>query len=106
MKNSLIALSLVAVILATPVLVLAIPGEITLDTIISSTKTIIWTVFLLLVVICFIVAGILFLTAGGAPEKISTARSSFMWGVVGIIVAIVAYSIVTIVGLAFHVGVV
>ena len=106
MKNSLIALSLVSVILVAPALALAIPGEITLDTIISSAKTLIWTIFGLLVVISFIVAGILFLTANGAPEKIATARSSFMWGVVGIIVAIVAYSIVTIIGLAFRVNVV
>lgn len=48
-------------------------------------------------VISFVVAGVLFLTASGAPEKIQQARSAFLWGVAGVIVGIVAFSIIAIV---------
>jgi len=55
-------------------------------------------VFGCIAVVCFIVAGILFLTAGGAPEKIQAARSAFLWGVAGVVVGIIAFSIIAIVG--------
>jgi len=54
-------------------------------------------IFTAIVVVLFVVAGILFLTAQGAPEKLATARSAFLWGVVGVAVGIIAYSIVLIV---------
>ena len=48
-------------------------------------------------VICFLVAGVMFLTAGGQTEKISQARSAFIWGIAGVIVGILAFSIIAIV---------
>jgi len=57
----------------------------------------IWPVFVVIVVICFVVAGILFLSAMGEPEKIAKAKSAFLWGVVGVVVGIVAYSIIRII---------
>lgn len=56
-----------------------------------------WQFFVGLAVIMFIIAGILFLTSNGAPDKITQARNAFIWGVVGVIVAIVAFSIVAII---------
>ncbi len=53
-----------------------------------------WVVFVGITVICFVIAGILFLTAFGDQAKITQARSAFLWGVVGVIVAIVAFSII------------
>lgn len=53
----------------------------------------IWIVFTIIAVIAFIVAGIIFLTAFGDAEKVRQARSAVIWGVVGIIVAILAYGI-------------
>ena len=50
-------------------------------------------VFAAIAVIMFIWAGVTFLTANGAPEKIQQARTAAMWGVVGVIVMILAYSI-------------
>jgi len=47
-------------------------------------------------VICFLVAGVLFLTAQGEPEKVKTARAAFIWGVAGVIVGILAFSIIAI----------
>ena len=56
-----------------------------------------WVVFGGIVIICFIYSAILFLTSGGQPEKIKTAKASFLWGVVGVVVGIIAYSIINIV---------
>ena len=57
-----------------------------------------WIVFTAIAVIMLVIAGILFLTAQGNPEQVSKARSAFLWGVVGVVVAIIAYSIIAIVG--------
>jgi len=54
-------------------------------------------VFGAIAVICFIVAGILFLTAGGDADKVSAARSAFIWGIAGVVVGIIAFSIIAIV---------
>jgi len=58
----------------------------------------VWIVFTIIAIIMFVIAGILFMTAQGAPEKIATARQAFLWGVAGVAVGILAYTIVTIVG--------
>jgi len=63
-----------------------------LNGLISATLFVVWVVFGLIVVLCFVVAGVMFLTANGQPEKIKTAQSAVIWGVVGVIVGIVAYS--------------
>ena len=55
-------------------------------------------IFGLMAVVMFVMAGILFLTARGAPEKVQEARGAFMWGVAGVVVGIIAFSIVAIVG--------
>lgn len=60
-------------------------------------ETFMWLIFGGIAVIMFVIAGITFLTAQGDPEKVGTARSAFIWGVAGIVVAIVAYSILAIV---------
>jgi len=95
MKRSLVALSLIAAVLSLPTLVLAQKQGITLDSLINSIKNASWKVFGVIAVIAFIVAAVLFLTAGGDPEKISAARNAFLWGVAGVIVGILAFSIVT-----------
>ena len=74
--------------------------RITLDsipTIISTITGLIWKVFVGIAVVCFILAGIKFLTAQGDPEKIKEARRFVYWGAAGIVVAILGYSIVVIV---------
>lgn len=54
-------------------------------------------VFGAIAVIAFIMAGILFLTAGGQPDKVHAARSAFILGVAGVVVGIIAFSIIAIV---------
>ena len=95
MKKNLIALSLVAVILVLPVLALAQKTGLTLDSLISSVKNATWKVFGLVAVICFVIAGVLFLTAAGDPEKLASARGAFLWGIAGVIVGILAFSIIS-----------
>lgn len=48
-------------------------------------------------VICFLIAGIMFLTAQGAPENLQKARSAVIWGVAGVVIGILAFSIIKIV---------
>jgi len=67
-------------------------------TVIGKVFTPLWQLAAGLAVIMFIVAGILFLTSMGDPGKLATARAAVIWGVVGLIVAIIAFSIVNIVG--------
>ena len=90
-------------ILLLPVLAFAQPPVAidSLDAIVIAIQRVIWVVFGLIAVIAFVSAGILFLTASGQPEKVQAARSAFIWGVVGVVVGIVAYSIIAIVSSFF-----
>jgi len=54
-----------------------------------------WIVFTIIAIIAFLIAGILFLTAFGDTEKIGKARSAFIWGIVGIVVGLLAFTIVS-----------
>ncbi|MBX4200787.1 hypothetical protein KW786_01520 [Candidatus Parcubacteria bacterium] len=47
-----------------------------------------------LIIVMFVYAGFLFLTAQGDPAKISTAKKVIIWAIVGIIVAFLSYTIV------------
>lgn len=96
---SLIALS----VLALPVMALAQVSN-TPPTITTDLKGLgdvivraVWIVFTVIVIIAFVMAGILFLTAAGQPEKIATARMAFLWGVAGVVVGILAYTMITVV---------
>ena len=86
-------------ILALPVMVLADEPSppTTLEGLIDAIKTPIWVIFGFIVLICFVYAGIIFLTAGGNPDKIEKARSAVMYGVVGVVVGIIAYGILAII---------
>ncbi len=66
---------------------LDIPG------ILNKILDIVWPIFIGLAIIMFIVAGFLFLKAQGDPAETKTAQKAVMWGVVGIIVGILAFSI-------------
>ena len=68
-----------------------------LEGLVDAIKGPLWVVFGLIALIAFVIAGISFLTAAGDPERIKTARTAFMWGIVGIVVGIIAYSIIAII---------
>jgi len=98
MKKILISLLSLDMLLL-PVMVLAQPAVSinSLDQLITAIKGPIWVVFGLIALVAFVIAGVLFLTAAGDPEKVAKARTAFLWGIVGIIVGILAFSIVTII---------
>jgi hypothetical protein len=65
---------------------------------VHSIENLMGTIFGAVAVIAFLISGVLFLTAGGDPEKVQMARSAFIWGIAGVVVGIIAFSIVAIVG--------
>ena len=96
------------VIFAAPILVSAqaIPTSLPQKTIATDTFvqniliqvfTPLWQIAVGLAVIMFIVAGILFITSSGEPGKITSARNAVIWGVVGVIVATIAWGMVALV---------
>lgn len=98
MKKIVVGLVLLSILLM-PVMVFAQPRTTitSIDQLIAAIKRPLWVIFGLIALIAFVVAGILFLVSGGDPEKIKLARTAFLWGIVGIIVGILAFSIVSIV---------
>jgi len=64
--------------------------------IVNISLTLVWIIFVAIAVIMFVVAGIQFLTAQGDPSKIATARQSVIWGSVGIVVALIAFSVIAV----------
>ncbi len=93
---ALLALSLVVM----PLAVLAFdvpeePGDMNIDVqgLVESLVSKVWYVFAGFAVIMFVYAGVLFLTAAGAAEKVQAARQAALWGVVGVVVMILAFSI-------------
>lgn len=102
MQKIKIALALVlSAVLLSPVVALAVPAGVPtvsgLSQIVTYIENALWIIFGLIAVIMFVVAGITFMTAGGQPDKVATARSAFIWGVAGVVVGILAYSIIAIV---------
>lgn len=59
--------------------------------------SLIWPVAAGLSAVMAVVAGIMLITAQGEPEKIRAGRSALIWAIIGFVVAIVAYSMPTIV---------
>ncbi|MBI2054361.1 MAG: hypothetical protein HYT36_03445 [Candidatus Staskawiczbacteria bacterium] len=89
---------LLSSILALPVLAIAAPpnqpptGK-TFDQLISFITGTIYTIGIAIIVIMFLIAGILFITSGGSPEKVQAARQTLLYAVVGAVVLLVAASI-------------
>ena len=103
MNKKLIALSSLAALLALPLVSLAvlIPAEpaslnITVPQLINILFDIFWPVVVAFVIVMFALAGFIFMTAQGDPAKIGTARAAVIWGVVGVIVILLAFSIILI----------
>ena len=57
----------------------------------------VWPAFIGLAIIIFMAAGLLFLTAHGDPSQVKTARTFVIWGIIGVIVAIIGFSAVDII---------
>lgn len=55
-----------------------------------------FTIILAIAVVMLLYAGLLWMTAGGDEEKLGTARKVLIWGLVGIVIALVARGLVAI----------
>jgi heme/copper-type cytochrome/quinol oxidase subunit 2 len=56
-----------------------------------------FVIILIIAVIFLLFAGFLFITAGGDPDKVNTARQNVMYAMVGVAVAVLARGIVSLV---------
>jgi hypothetical protein len=52
-----------------------------------------WPLFIAVAVLMFIFAGFTFLTANGDPGKVKTAQHAIIWAIVGVVVALLAFSL-------------
>jgi len=101
MNRKLITLSNVAILLVLPVAALAFnPGgvpnaapNLTINQLVDVVFSILWPIVVAFAIIMFILAAFLFMTAQGDPVKLQQARSAVIWGVVGVAVALLAFSI-------------
>jgi len=57
-----------------------------------------WLIAAAFALVCFVISGIMFMTAMGDPNKLKIARNSVIFGAIGVAVAILAYGVVAIIG--------
>lgn len=98
---------LVSVLLLAPVMVLAAPVNFgnppavqtnPIDAnfflnLIGKVLDLLWIVFIALAIIMFLIAGFEFLSAQGDPGGIDKARKALLWGSIGVIVAVAAFTL-------------
>lgn len=63
------------------------------NNILNNTLNLIWVVFIGFAVIMFIWAGFEFLSAQGEPAGIEKARKALLWGIIGVAVGVLAFTI-------------
>jgi len=98
MKKNLLFLVLLGVaVLALPVFVFGADQPADLATILTNIKKFAWDVFAVVVIVMWIVTGVLYLIAMGAPEKLTTAKRALIAAVVGTAIGILAGSAQTII---------
>ncbi len=101
MNKKLIAFSASALLLALPLVTMAFsagpqPNQVAglnINTLIDIVFSIIWPIVVAFAIIMFILAAFMFFNAQGDPEKVKSARDAVLWGVVGMVVALLAFSI-------------
>ncbi len=99
--NKKIIIAASVAMLALPLVSLAFtPGNIpntvstlSVNQLIDILFSILWPVIIAFAIIMFILAGISFFNAQGDPDKVATARNQVLWGIVGMVVALLAFSI-------------
>jgi FtsH-binding integral membrane protein len=96
---SLVPLSFVAA-QSWPAVTPAAPPEYTGEQALAIPITIagyVWGFFLLIAAVCFILAGYLFVTAGGNPESVTKARQWVMFGLIGVAIAMLSRGLIALV---------
>ncbi len=75
--------------------------NLTIGNIIDAIFSILWPIAVAFFIIMFIIAGFMFATSQGNPEGVKRARDAVIWGMIGVIVALLSFSIVFIIRNAF-----
>ena len=102
MNKKLVMIYGIITLLASPLLVFAVPGvfggdiNAVVNTITNVIESVLWTIAVTFVIIMFVIAGFKFLTAQGDPNKVGEARNAVIWGLAGSAVIVLAWSIVSI----------
>ncbi|MDP2741394.1 MAG: hypothetical protein Q8O66_01745 [bacterium] len=101
MKKKLLSLVLLSVLII-PNMVLA--ADVTITGMVANVASVVQIVANILVVLFWIITGVLFLAAQGAPEKLSTAKKSLYMSIAGTSIVILAQVAMTIIGNALFTG--
>lgn len=102
MNKKLVALGTSALLLVFPLAALAFggqPGPVNIIGAIDNILGSVWVIFTAVAVLAFLIAGFMFLTSRGDPSGVSKARDAVIWGAAGVVVAIIAFSVVGIIRL-------
>lgn len=108
-NKKLAAVVATSVLLAMPLVSMAIPNPNTPTTLanfsiiglVNTILNLIWPIFIGFAVIMFIIAGFYFISAQGEPDGVAKARSFLIWGTVGVAVGVIAFTIPYVVQNAF-----
>ncbi len=75
------------------------PQNLTLDVVKIAVAffNIFWPIVVTIIIVMLMWSGIMFLTAAGDATKISTAKKAILWAVIGIVIIVLSYSIISIV---------
>jgi len=103
MKKTLLAVILLS-LFALPMVILALEtppigptSEAGILAIVDTITNWIFTIFLAAAVIFIIMAAIQFLTSGGDPGKVGSARNSLLYALIGVAVAVMAKALIALV---------
>lgn len=80
-------------------------GTLNVTDLINIVLDFVWPIFAGFAVLMFVIAGFYFLTSQGDPTKVATARQAVLWGIVGVVVGLVAFSIPAIIRLTVGSGI-
>jgi len=71
-----------------------VPGELNIMNLLNTIANWLLTILLIVAAIFIIIAGFLFVTAMGDPEKVKSARNFILWALIGVAVALASKGLV------------
>ncbi len=87
----------IAILLLLPFTVLAIESGDDVIRILQNITNWLWRVFLIATVIAFLAAGFFYFTSAGNPDKVSRAHRMVLYGVIGVVVALLSAGMVSLI---------
>ncbi len=111
-KKKLAILASSVVLLSSPLLAFAqisTPATPTANTtldvtgVINAILNLVWPLFIGFAVVMFLIAGFMFVVAQGDPKKVGDARMFVLWGVVGVAMGVLAFSLPFIIQNTFNI---